>query len=133
MIVNTIVSLLETYCTRNSASWFNHCSFNCSSRHNSVICKTQLVHDLSPLCQSLHNNFIKPSLPTSNEGFDLLFESFCVCICFFSYILMQINKRDFRLSQFNSMFGALYDAWMYMPLGGENQDSVYNAYCKFLL
>ena len=101
IIVNTIVSLLETYCTRNSASWLNYFSFNYSSRHNSVVCKTQLVHDLSPLCQSLHNNFIKPSLLTSNEGFDLLFENFCECRCFFSYILMQINKKDFRLSLLN--------------------------------
>ena len=101
IIVNTIVSLLVTDCTRNSASWLNYFSFNDSSRHNSVVCKTQHVHDLSPLCQSLHNNFIKPSLMTSNEGFDLLFESFCVCRCFFSYILMQINKKDFRLSLLN--------------------------------
>ena len=86
IIVNTIVSLLETDCTRNSASWLNYFSFNFSSRHNSVECKTQHVHDLSPLCQSLHNNFIKPSLLTSNEGFDLLFESFCVCRCFFLHI-----------------------------------------------
>ena len=98
IFVNTIVSLLETGCTRNSASWLNYFSSNYSSRHNSVVCKTQQVHDLSPLCQSLHNYLIKPSLLTSNEGFDLLFESFCVCGCFFSYILMQINKRDFRLS-----------------------------------
>ena len=101
IIVNTIVSLLEIDCTRNSASWLNYFSFNYNSRHNSVVCKTQHVHDLSPLYQSLHNNFIKPSLLTSNEGFDLLFEIFCVCRCFFSYILMQINKRDFRLSLLN--------------------------------
>ena len=101
IIVNTIVSLLETDCTRNSASWLNYFSSYYSSRHNSVVCKTQHMHDLSPLCQSLHKNFIKPSLLTSNEGFDLLFESFCVCGCFFSYILMQISKRDFRLSLLN--------------------------------
>ena len=101
IIVNRVVSLLETDCTRNSASWLNYFSFNYSSRHNSVVCKTQHVHDLSPLCQSLHNNFIKPSLLTSNEGFVILFESFCVCRCFVSYILMQIDKRDFRLSLLN--------------------------------
>ena len=101
IIVNTIVSLLETDCTRNIATWLNYFSFNHNSRHNSVVCKTQHLHDLSPLCQSLHNNFIKPSLLTSNEGFDILFEIFCVCRCFFSYILMQINKRDFRLSLLN--------------------------------
>ena len=101
IIVNTIVPFLETGCTRNSASWLNYFSFNDSRRHNSVVCKTHNMHDLSPLCQSLHNNFIKPSLLTSNEGFDLLFESFCVCRCFVSYILMQINKRDFRLSLLN--------------------------------
>ena len=101
IIVNTLVSLLETDCTRNSASWLNYFSFNYNSRHNSVVSITQHVHDLSPLCQSLHNNYIKPSLLTSNEGFDLLFEIFCVCRCFFSYILMQINKRDFRLSLLN--------------------------------
>ena len=91
IIVNRVVSLLETDCKRNSASWLNYFSFNYSSRHNSVVCKTQHVHDLSPLCQSLHNNFIKPSLLTSNEGFVILFESLCVCRCFFSYILMQID------------------------------------------
>ena len=101
IIVNRVVSLLETDSTRNSASWLNHFSFNYSSRLNSVVCKTQHVHDLSPLCQSLHNNFIKPSLLTSNEGFAILFESFCVCRCFFSYIFMQIDKRDFRLSLLN--------------------------------
>ena len=101
IIVNAIVSLLETECTRNSASWLNYFSFNYSSRHNSVVCKAQHVHDLSPLCQSLHNNFIKPSLLTGNEGFGFSFESFCACRCFFSYILMQINKRDFRLSLLN--------------------------------
>ena len=94
ILVYTIVSLLETDCTRNSALWLNYFSFNYNSRHNSVVCKTQHVHDLSPLCQSLHKNFIKPSLLTSNEGFGLLFEIFCVCRCFFSYILMQINKRE---------------------------------------
>ena len=94
ILVNTIVSLLETDYTRNSASWLNYFSFNYNSRHNSVVCKILHVHDLSPLRQSLHKNFIKPSLLTSNEGFDLLFEIFCVCRCFFSYILMQINKRD---------------------------------------
>ena len=76
IIVNTIVSLLETDCARNSASWLNYFSFNYSSRHISVVCKTQHMHDLSPPCQSLDNNFIKPSLLTSNEGFHLVFESF---------------------------------------------------------
>ena len=75
IIVNRVVSLSETDCTRNSASWLNYFLFKYSSRHNSVVGKTQHVHDLSPLCQSLHKNFIKPSLLTSNEGFVILFES----------------------------------------------------------
>ena len=49
IIVNTIVPLLETESTRNSASWLNYFSFNYSSRHNSVVSKIQHVHDLSPL------------------------------------------------------------------------------------
>ena len=52
IIVNTIVSLLETDCTRNSASWLNYFSFNYSSRYNPVVCKTQHVHDCLPYAKA---------------------------------------------------------------------------------
>ena len=85
IIVNTIVSLLKTDCIGNSASWSNYFSFNYSSRHDSVVCKTQHVHDLSPLCQSLYHNFIKLSLLTTKVLISYLRVSVYVDVSFLTY------------------------------------------------